>query len=144
MTNSKPRVFFDSSVLFCAFCSKTGGSAILFGLVKKGLIVGFTSQTAIEETEKNLEDFNNLKANIRPEIAESGIIVLEKIGAGDIAPYFIKIHKKDAHIIAGARLTKSTHVLTLDKKHINNPATKAKFPDLKIVSPKELLEIIKD
>ena len=58
MTNSKPRVFFDSSVLFCAFCSKTGGSAKLFGLVKKGLIVGFTSQTAIEETEKNLEDFN--------------------------------------------------------------------------------------
>lgn len=42
-------VFFDASVIIAALLSPTGGSAMLFKYIKLGIIVGITSQTAIEE-----------------------------------------------------------------------------------------------
>ena len=142
MTKSRPRVFFDASVLFCAFCSKTGGSAKTLRYVKSGKIKGFISQTVIEETEVNLKESYDRQLEISAIIANSGFVVLEKIETKYIAFYVGKIHKKDAHIIAGAMLTQCTHILTLDKKHIDNDIIKKRFPKIIILSPKELIKFI--
>ena len=72
-------------------------------------------------------------------IAESGLIVREAITEEEIAPYHDQVDTEDAHLIAGAYLTKRTHLVTLDKKHLLRPDIQEKFLPLRIVSPKELL-----
>ena len=64
----------------------------------------------------------------------------EAITAKDIEPYHELIDAKDAHLIAGANLTKCIYLVSLDKKHVLKDAIRRQFLPLKIVSPKELIE----
>ncbi len=75
-------------------------------------------------------------------IAESGLIVREAVTEEEIELYRDQVDREDAHLIAGAKLTKCTHLVTLDKKHLLRPDIQEKFLPLRIVSPKEVLEEI--
>ncbi|MEX0616287.1 MAG: putative toxin-antitoxin system toxin component, PIN family [Candidatus Woykebacteria bacterium] len=136
------RVFFDASVIIAAFLSPAGGSAKTLKLIKSGLIRGVTSQTVIEEAleEKHLLKIKSSKQDLEGFIASSGLIVRSQITPDEITPYQNLIDPDDAHLIAGANLTKCTHLVTLDKKHLLRADIKEKFSPLRIVSPKELLE----
>lgn len=140
----KYRVFFDASIIISALLSPTGGSSLLFQYIKKELIIGITSQTAIEETleEDKPKKIKKSKKEIEQFIAQSGLIVCESITIQEIAPYKDLIYVEDAHLIAGANLTKCSHLVTLDKKHLLKKDIQQRFLPLKIVSPKELLEEI--
>ena len=52
------------------------------------------------------------------------------------------IDDEDAHLIAGANLTRCSYLVSLDKKHVLKLDIKKNFLPLRIVSPKELLEEI--
>ena len=69
-------------------------------------------------------------------------MVRERVSLEEIRPYKNKVDIEDAHLIAGANLTKCTYLVSLDKKHLIREDIKKKFLPLKIVSPKELLEEI--
>lgn len=138
------RVYFDASVIIAALLSPTGGSAQLFKLIKAGVIDGITSLTVIQEIleEDKSKRIKKSKEEIEQFIAESGLIVREVITALEIVPYQTQVDVEDAHLIAGAVLTKCTHLVTLDKKHLLREDIKQKFLPLRIVSPKEILEEI--
>ncbi len=138
------RVFFDASIIIAALLSKTGGSSLLFQYIKIGRINGITSQTAIDETleEEKPERIKRSKEEIEQFIAHSGLVVRESITLEEIAPYKDLVAVEDAHLIAGAKLTKCTHLVTLDKKHLLREDIQKRFLPLRIVSPKELLEEI--
>lgn len=133
------RVYFDASVIIAALLSPTGGSALLLEYVKKGKISGITSQTAIAEILDKTDKLNKSRRQINYFIAESGLIIRKSITQKEIEPYRNKVDIEDAHLIAGANLTKSTHLVTLDKKHLLREDVQNKFLPLRIVSPKELL-----
>lgn len=138
------RVFFDASVVIAALLSPTGGSAKVFKLVKLGLIKGITSQTVIEEIleEDKPSKIKKSKEDIENFIAKSGLIIRKLVTVDEIEPYQNLIDPDDAHLIAGANLTKCQYLVTLDKKHLLRPDIQKKFLPLRIVSPKELLEEI--
>ncbi len=138
------RVFFDASIIIAALLSKTGGSSLLFQYIKRGKIIGITSQTAIGETleEDKPKRIKRSKEEIEQFIAHSGLVVRESITLEEIAPYKDLVDVEDAHLIAGAKLTKCTHLVTLDKKHLLREDIQKRFLPLRIVSPKELLEEI--
>ena len=138
------RVYFDASIIIAALLSPTGGSSLLFQYVKAGKIIGVTSQTVIEETlkEDKPKKIKRSKREIEEFIAQSNLIVRESITIEEIAPYKDLVEIKDAHLIAGANLTKCSYLVTLDKKHLLKGDIKQRFLPLKIVSPKELLEDI--
>lgn len=135
------RVFFDASIIIAALLSKTGGSFLLFQYIKTGRIIGITSQTAIDETleEDKPKRIKRSKEEIEQFIASSGLIVRESITLEEVAPYQNLVDIEDAHLIAGAKLTKCTYLVTLDKKHLLREDIQKRFLPLKIVSPKELL-----
>lgn len=135
------KVFFDSSVLFSGFYSPTGASRALLELVKKRIIYGLTSKTVIDELEDNLQKFTQL-IDIDSLVKEYSILIREKISNAEIEPYKALIIEKDCHVIAGAILTGSQYLVTLDKKHLDNLMIKEKITKIKIVSPKELLNKI--
>lgn len=135
------RVYFDASVIIAALLSPTGGSALLFHFIKLGTITGIVSQTVLEEVLEG-DKPKRIKRSveqIEQFIAESGLIVREAITNEEIAPYHDQVDTEDAHLIAGAYLTKCTYLVTLDKKHLLRPDIQEKFLPLRIVSPKELL-----
>jgi predicted nucleic acid-binding protein len=138
------RVYFDASIIIAGLLSPTGGSAQLFWFIKLGIITGITSQTAIEEVleEDKPKRIKRSMEEIEQFIAESGLIVREAITEEEIGPYQDQVDKEDAHLVAGAKLTKCTHLVTLDKKHLLRPDIQEKFLPLRIVSPKEVLEEI--
>lgn len=133
------RVYFDASVIIAALLSHTGGSALLLEYAKRGKISGITSQTAIDEILDKTDKLNKSIRQINYFIAESGLIIRESITRKEIEPYRNKIDIKDAHLIAGANLTRSAYLITLDKKHLLREDIQNKFLPLHIVSPKELL-----
>jgi predicted nucleic acid-binding protein len=136
------RVFFDASVIIAALLSPTGGSALLFKFIKAGLIVGLTSQTVLAEVfgEDKPGKIDKQRGDIEQFVAESGLLVREAITEKDIEPYDKLIEAKDAHLIAGAHLTKCMYLVSLDKKHVLKDEIRKQFLPLKIVSPKELIE----
>ncbi len=138
------RVFFDASVIIAALLSTTGGSALLLKYIKAGKIIGITSQTAINEVleEDKTKKLKKSKAEIENFIARSMLAVREEITLEEIEPYRKRVDVEDAHLIAGATLTKCAYLVSLDKKHLVREDVKRKFLPLKIVSPKELIEEI--
>lgn len=137
-----PRVYFNASVIIAALLSPTGGSALLFQYIKQGEILGITSQTAIAEIleEDKPKKIKRSKEEIEQFIAQSGLVVRENITAEEIVPYEGLIDAEDAHLIAGANLTKCAYLVTLDKKHLLREDIQRQFLPLKIVSPKQLLK----
>ena len=133
------RVYFDASVIIAALLSPTGGSALLLEYAKRGKISVITSQTAIDEILDKTDKLNKSIRQINYFIAESGLIIRESITQKEIEPYKNQVDIKDAHLIAGANLTRSTYLVTLDKKHLLREDIQNKFLPLRIVSPKELL-----
>lgn len=136
------RVFFDASVIIAALLSPSGGSAQLLKYIKLGKIVGIISQTVIEEVleEDKFQRIKKSKREIEQFIINSRLIVRKPITPGEIEPYQGLIDIEDAHLIAGANLTRCGHLVTLDRKHLLRADIQKKFLPLKIVSPGELLE----
>ncbi len=136
------RVFFDASIIIAAFLSETGGSSLLFKYIEAGRIAGITSQTAIDEIleEDKPKKIKRSREEIEQFIAHSGLIIKENITLDEIVPYEDLVEIEDAHLIAGANLTKCTHLVTLDKKHLLREDIQKRFLPLQIVSPRNLLE----
>ena len=138
------RVYFDASVIISALLSQTGGSAELLRLVNGGIIKGITSQTVIEEVleEDKPRKLKKSKEEIEQFIAESGLLIRKSITEEEIKAYINLIDIEDAHLVAGAKLTRCDYLVSLDKKHLLRSDIKKQFLPLKIVSPRELLEEI--
>lgn len=136
------KIYLDASVIVPAMLSPVGGSAKLIRLIKLGLFVGITSQNVVEEIERNSVKINKSTQEIREFIQENKILIRKKISLSDLDEYKGMVDIKDAHIVAGAKLTKCDYLVTLDKKHLLRKDIQQKFMPLKIVSPKELLEQI--
>lgn len=135
------RVFFDASVIIAALLSPSGGSSQLFKYITASKITGITSQTVMEEIleQDKFQRIKKTKREIEQFIAGSGLVVRKPIAKAEIEPYLGLIDAEDAHLIAGATLTRCKYLVTLDKKHLLRPDIKRRFLPLKIVSPGQLL-----
>jgi predicted nucleic acid-binding protein len=127
-----------------AFLSPQGGSALLLQLIKRGDIIGITSQTVITEVleEDKPTKLKRPRAELERFVAASGLLVREAVTPAEIAPYQGLIDADDAHLVAGATLTSCSHLVSLDKRHVLRDDVRQRFLSLRIVSPKELLQAL--
>lgn len=136
------KIFFDASVLIAAQLSPTGGSAKLCTYVKQKKCIGIISETVLLEMLGHTDKIKKSSKEIHDFIRFHSFIIREKVTIGEIAPYQHLIDQEDAHLIAGATLTKCAYLVTLDKRHILRQDIQDRFPSIKILSPKELLAIM--
>ncbi len=134
------RVFFDASVIIASILSSTGGSALLIEYIKKGKIIGISSQTAIEEVLEKEKKIKKTRKETEDFISMSGLMIRKSITTEEIEVYKDLVDIEDAHLIAGAILTKCDYLASLDKKHLLREEIGKKFLPLKIVAPGTLLE----
>lgn len=139
------KIFFDSSVLFSALYSKRGASYALVCFIKRKKIIGIITETVIAEVMSNVNKLpTHTDDSIEQFIAESGFLVRRYITVSEIEPYVAVVEEKDAHVIAGALITRCEYLVTLDKKHIDTRVVKNFVKDrLSVVSPQEMLSRIR-
>lgn len=140
----KHKVFLDASVFLSALISQSGGSAKLFEYAKDKRISLICSQTIINEVKNNLDKVRGGKEeDIDHFIITNKVLVRKKITEKEIDPYIEIVDKKDAHVLAGAILTKSDYLVTLDKKHLLKKEVQTNVKGIKIVLPKQLLAVLR-
>lgn len=134
-------VFLDSSVLFTAVNSPTGGSSKLFTLKKVKLVV---SSLVLTEVERNV------RKKLQTYHLDRFFMLVDKLEvAGQLTDNLLiqkakqVIVKKDAVILAEAKKSKCNYLVTLDKKHFLRPEVANFLKPQKVLTPKMFLEIIK-
>jgi len=134
------RAFLDSSALFTAVNSPTGGSAKLFTLKKIKLV---TSRVVLAEVERN----------VQKKLAEFHFkrffLLVGKLKILDQALDDKLIQKarrviveKDAVILAEAKVAQCDFLITLDKKHFLKPKPQRFIKPKKILTPKLLIQYL--
>lgn len=135
-------VFVDSSVLFSAVNSPTGGSSKLFTLKDIKLT---TSKTVLTETERNIRE------KLHEYHLERFFMLVEKMRILEQLPDDKLITKakaiiaeKDAVILAEAKQTKTNNLVTLDKKHFLNAKVAKFLKPQKALTPKMLIGMLEE
>lgn len=133
-------VFVDSSVLFSAVNSPTGGSSKLFTLKNIKLT---TSKTVLTETERNIREKLHAYHLDRFFMLVSKMQILKQLPDDALIKKTKKvIAQKDAIILAESKKSDADFLATLDRKHfLTKPVTEFLFPQ-KAVTPKSLIETI--
>ena len=133
-------VFLDSSVLFSAVNSPTGGSSKLFTLKNIKLI---TSNFVLTETERNV------RKKLHEYHLDRFLMLVEKIEIIKQFPDERLIEKagkviveKDSVILAESKKSKADFLVTLDQKHFLTDGTAKFLKPQKALAPKMLIEIV--
>lgn len=135
-------VFVDSSVLFSAVNSPTGGSSKIFTLKNIKLI---TSKLVLAETERNVRKKLHEYHLDRFFMLVDKMEILKQLPDKKLIKKALKvIVQKDSDILAESKESAGDFLVTLDKKHfLTNPVVKFLAPQ-KALTPKMLIEVIEE
>lgn len=130
-------VFVDSSVLFTAVNSPTGGSAKLFTLQDIRLLA---SKVVLAETERNVrKKLLDYHLDRFFELIEQLQIIPQKPNKKLIEKAKEVIVEKDAVILAEVKQAKAGLIVTLDKKHFSTDKAERFIRPARVVTPKMLI-----
>lgn len=131
------RLFLDSSVVFTAVNSATGGSAKLFTVSTWQLV---TTPFVLTEVERNVrkklydhhlerffllvEHLTILQLQFKPDLFEQAKCC---------------IALKDAHILAEAKVANTNILVTLDRKHFFTPSATHFLQPQQVMTPQQVL-----
>lgn len=133
-------VFVDSSVLFSAVNSPTGGSSKLFTLKNIKLI---TSKVVLTETERNVREKLHEYHLDRLFTLVNKTLILKQLPDNKLIKKAKEvIVQKDSVILAESKKTNADFLVTLDKKDfLTKPVAEFLIPQ-KALTPKMIIEII--
>jgi predicted nucleic acid-binding protein len=139
------RIFLDTSVIFAAVLSSTGGARKLFHLAKAGLLRLIVSPDVLRECEQVVR---RKSPSSLPLLAE-----LLAIGQAETSPAptsrqlaRAKMHVKylpDAHVLAAAIHAGPDWLVTHDKEHFLKMHAESKL-SFRIGTPGDLIQALKD
>ncbi len=133
-------VFLDSSVLFTAVNSPTGGSSKLFSLKNIRLI---TSSFVLVETERNVRKKLQSYQRERFFMLVKKLEILNQVPDENIIQKARKIIvEKDAVILAEAKKAKASFLVTLDRKHFLTDQVAEFLKPQKVLPPKDLISVL--
>lgn len=138
---SKPKVFFNASVILAGLKSPAGGSSKVLGWSKNHKIDGVISEIIADEAARHAARINITPTYIQ--LTMKGIFSqIQTAPRKENVAKFVKIviDPGDAHVLASCYKTKANYLVTLDKKHLLILQKKIKW--MKIVSPGELIKIL--
>lgn len=132
--------FLDSSVLFTAIKSPTGGSSKLFTYKDIQL---FTSKVVLVEVEKNVRQKLQGYHLDRFFMLVDQMITINQIPSQKLIIASKKVTvEKDAVILAEAKQVQSDYLVTLDKKHFLTKKVANFLKPKKVITPKGLIELL--
>ena len=135
-------VFIDSSVLFSAVNSPTGGSSKLFTLKGVKLI---TSKVVLAETERNVKNKLHDYNLERFFMLVGKITIIQQLPNSQLIEKAKKvIVEKDSIILAESYKSKADFLVTLDRKHFLTESVAKFLKPQKALTPKMFIELIEN
>lgn len=140
---SKPKVFFNASVILAGLGSRSGASGTILKLLRSHQIQGVISEVVFNEVLKHadklgitIERASNICTQLFP-------IILEPPSPKEVNLWGTRtLDSGDAHLLASCKRSGSDYLVSLDKKHILILKDQTKW--VKIVSPGELIVLLRD
>lgn len=138
---SVPRVFVDTSVLFAALWSESGGSRLILKLGEAGLILLLASRQVLNEAEAVMKrKAENLLPLFTLLLERSGLEVSPTASSRDVSRLEKTVgHPGDAQIAADAEKASAVCLVTLDKAHLLGNRQLASVMSYRILSPGDFL-----
>ena len=137
-----PRLFLDASVLIAAAGSAEGGSALLLEICRARKTPMLVTRLVLREAERNTQEKLNKAALLRfyQLIADLDLQLIPTPSSEDLKAAAGIVAAKDAHVLAGARAGKATHLITLDRKHSLGDKRREGILPIIACTPGEFLE----
>jgi len=145
MTPKNPRIFLDTSVVFAAVLSPTGGARKLFLLGEAGLLQLIVGPAVLSECQEvvhrkvpaSLPTLAQLLASAALETSQAP--TKKQISAAEAYVQYAP----DAHVLAEAILAKPDWFVTHDKEHFLKHRSRINLP-FEIGTPGDVLQRYKD
>ena len=135
------KVFLDSSVVFAAAGSQTGGSFEIINLIKKGRLESLVNEGVVAESEEAIRRKLSLeKYKLFINWLEEDYFKILPFPEEEKLQQLEDVNQKDRHILISAQESKPDYLVSLDKKHVLTKESRKIIPEIKIVTPKEFLQ----
>ncbi len=139
------RVFLDASVLFSASYSSRGASREIIRRGIRGELTVVVSRYVLEEVRRSLE----AKAARAVDAYEEFVSLLSPEITPDASHAELKeaasyVNLKDAPVVAAAVRAEVEYLVTLERRHLMRDSVVGRRSGLNIVTPEQLLTILKD
>ena len=145
MTQKKPRVFLDTSVIFAAILSPTGGARKLFLLGEAGLLQLVAGPTVLRECQEVVQRKSPASLPTLAQLLASASLETSQAPAQkqiDAAKAYVQ-YAPDALVLAEAMLAKPDWFVTHDKEHFLKHRHRIDLP-FEIGAPGDILQHLKD
>jgi len=145
MTPRKSRIFLDTSVVFAAVLSPTGGARKLFLLGAAGLLQLVVGPTVLRECQEVVQRKAPASLSTLAQLLSSASLetssapTKKQISAAEVYVQYAP----DAHVLAEAILASPDWFVTHDKEHFLKHRDKIHLP-FEIGTPGDLLQRFKD
>ncbi len=138
-----PRLFLDACVFVAAAGSRSGGSALVLELSKRGLVRTLVTQRILLEAERNIRNKMGAEAlaQFYHDIADAHLRVVNPPSPTMLRSVESLIDPKDAHVLASAVASRATALLTLDRKHFMTPVLRRADLGFVIQTPGDFLRV---
>ena len=142
MVRRPPRVFLDSSVVIAGILSPRGGSAAVIDLARVNIVRLALSETIIREAHENLA-----KKAGREQLRALFVLAIEFKSSIARSPTDQQLRRYDGlildvhdrHVLAGAATTRSSVLLSLDRRHFFTETLRAAKLSFTIQTPGDFL-----
>jgi predicted nucleic acid-binding protein len=136
--SSKPKVFFNASVILAGLKSPAGGSGKLLNWCRNQKINGVISEIVADEATRHADKIGVKPAHLQLTLKTIFSQIFDAPAEKNAIKFGkIVVDPGDAHILASCYEIKPNFLVTLDKKHLLILQGKIKW--IKIVSPGELI-----
>ncbi len=145
MTPKNPRIFLDTSVIFAAVLSPTGGARKLFLLGGAGLMRLVVGPTVLRECQGVTQRKNPTTLPDLAQLLSSGLVETSQAPTQkqiSAAEEYVQ-YAPDAHVLAEAMLAKPDWFVTHDKEHFLKHRGRFDLP-FEIGTPGDVLQRFKD
>lgn len=135
------RVFLDANVLVAGSASETGGSALLLEWCGTGKVDSVVSRLVLLEAERNTRQKLPPKAleRFRRFLKRIPFRIAAPVSRGQMRPYRMLIHEKDAPVLTAALCSGAEHLITLDRCHFMTERIRRAHLPIRILTPREFL-----
>lgn len=139
------RLFFDSSALFAATYSPSGGAGELIRMAIQGNVQIVISQDVFEESTRNLLRKAPKKVTVLKQLLDVlEVEIADSPSAEEVREAGALVVLKDAMILAAVKKANVSFFVTLDKKHFLGKPLLEEFAGKSIGTPQEALAYVRN
>ena len=145
MTLKNLRIFLDTSVVFSAVLSPTGGARKLFHLAEAGLLRLIVGPTVLREADEVVRRKVPASLSLLAQLLDAGRVETSSASAPEqleLAQRFVE-YAPDAHVLLEAICAEVDWFVTHDKEHFLSAKQEIKL-SFEIGTPGDLLQKFKD